>query len=219
MRNLILNSLLHGFEIQKTRARSGLMSYYRQIVLQLRYFDNGKGIVKEEIPKFSNHSTQQNEGMGGVGLGLHIVYNLVTQQLHGTIICESQPGVGTTFLIYIPLTSCLGATQECKLQLALSTLKCALLPSRRNVGVSEERRRGKHPCHQEETEPGLEERDVARNSFSRIRPRKEFRGTVSEEGRVCFSAMIIIQSVKRLQGMLTFLCLLFLLVFRACSVG
>ena len=42
-------------------------------------------------------------GQGGSGLGLHIVYNLVSQRLHGSISCESKPGKGTSFLIQIPL--------------------------------------------------------------------------------------------------------------------
>ena len=40
--------------------------------------------------------------LGGTGLGLHIVYNLVTQRLNGDITRESVPGQGTTFFIQIP---------------------------------------------------------------------------------------------------------------------
>jgi signal transduction histidine kinase len=35
-------------------------------------------------------------------LGLHIIYNLVTQQLKGTIRCESQAQRGTRFMIEFP---------------------------------------------------------------------------------------------------------------------
>ncbi len=38
-------------------------------------------------------------GEGGSGLGLHIVYNLVTQVLCGRIDCESANGRGTCFHI------------------------------------------------------------------------------------------------------------------------
>jgi signal transduction histidine kinase len=41
-------------------------------------------------------------GHGSTGLGLHIVYNLVTGTLQGRIDVESEPGLGTRFLIEIP---------------------------------------------------------------------------------------------------------------------
>ena len=37
-------------------------------------------------------------------MGLHIVYNIVSQRLHGTINCESKLGKGTTFNVTLPLT-------------------------------------------------------------------------------------------------------------------
>ena len=45
-------------------------------------------------------TTRRNEG--GTGLGLHIVYNLVTQQLGGRMMLDSRLGQGTTFRIIIP---------------------------------------------------------------------------------------------------------------------
>ncbi|MBF0429599.1 MAG: HAMP domain-containing histidine kinase, partial [Magnetococcales bacterium] len=41
---------------------------------------------------------------GGSGLGMHIVYNLVTQTLQGTIHCSSTPGQGVAFEILVPLS-------------------------------------------------------------------------------------------------------------------
>ena len=45
-------------------------------------------------------TTKRNQG--GTGLGLHIVYNLVTQTLQGAIEVHSQPGQGTEFAIALP---------------------------------------------------------------------------------------------------------------------
>ena len=45
-------------------------------------------------------TTRRNEG--GTGLGLHIIFNLVTQQLGGRLTFESKLGWGTRFRITIP---------------------------------------------------------------------------------------------------------------------
>jgi len=45
-------------------------------------------------------TTRRNEG--GTGLGLHIVYNIVTQQLGGRLSLASRPGQGTMFRITLP---------------------------------------------------------------------------------------------------------------------
>ena len=42
---------------------------------------------------------------GCSGLGMHIVYNLITQTLGGTVKCNSEPGKGTEFVVTIPMDS------------------------------------------------------------------------------------------------------------------
>ena len=39
----------------------------------------------------------------GTGLGMHIVYNLVTQRLKGKIECESKPGEGIIITMQMPV--------------------------------------------------------------------------------------------------------------------
>jgi signal transduction histidine kinase len=67
------------------------------------YSDNGKGIPEEILPKIFEPFFTTKRGKGGSGLGLHILYNLVTQKLKGTVQCESKKGKGTKFTIRIPL--------------------------------------------------------------------------------------------------------------------
>jgi signal transduction histidine kinase len=56
-------------------------------------------------PFFTTKGTMPNQhrrGHQGSGLGMSIVYNIVTQQLMGDISAESQENVGSTFIIRFP---------------------------------------------------------------------------------------------------------------------
>lgn len=101
--NFVMNSLMHGFE-QLQEGHITLDITTDQQMLYLRYADNGKGMSQAEQARIFEpfYTTKRGKG-GGSGLGLHIVYNLVTQKLHGNIACDSAPGAGTVFLIRIPL--------------------------------------------------------------------------------------------------------------------
>lgn len=71
--------------------------------LLLRYQDDGKGMDKKTLAKIFDPFFTTKRGKGGTGLGLHIVYNIATKTLGGSIKCESEPGKGTTFIITCPL--------------------------------------------------------------------------------------------------------------------
>ena len=96
--NMIMNSLLHAYELDE---QGQITVTFRQIEKHLifEYADDGKGIPPENISKIFEPFFTTKRGQGGSGLGLHIVYNLVTQKLNGTIHCESYPGMGTKFVI------------------------------------------------------------------------------------------------------------------------
>ena len=46
-----------------------------------------------------------NRQQGGSGLGMHIVYNLITQRLRGSIDLVTAPGAGTSFRMLLPRLS------------------------------------------------------------------------------------------------------------------
>lgn len=112
--NFVMNSVLHGFENRK-QGEIRVEVATRDETLLLRYSDDGCGIDEKNLRKIWEPFYSTKRGQGGSGLGLHIVYNLVTQTLNGVINCRSRIGEGTEFNIRIPLSdtgSELSPTQE-----------------------------------------------------------------------------------------------------------
>ena len=99
--NLVMNSLTHAYK----SGEKGVLSFELtsdENRLYLKYSDDGCGIPPENLSRIFEPFFTTARNQGGTGLGLHIVYNLVTQKLAGTIRCESEVGVGTTFFIDLP---------------------------------------------------------------------------------------------------------------------
>lgn len=100
--NLIINSINHGFE-GRLDGKISISVKENVDMLEIEYKDDGVGIPKENITKVFEPFFTTKRNQGGSGLGLQIVYNLVTQVLCGTIQCFSTLGEGTTFLLSVPL--------------------------------------------------------------------------------------------------------------------
>jgi signal transduction histidine kinase len=98
--NLILNSLVHGFE-GKSQGNIEITAQQKNGELEINYRDDGKGIPESNLNKIFDpfFSTDKK---AGTGPGLHIVYNLVNQKLQGTITCSSKKKKGVDFKIIIP---------------------------------------------------------------------------------------------------------------------
>jgi signal transduction histidine kinase len=100
--NLVMNSLVHGFR-DKSAGNIHIAGEIQGSHLSLRYEDDGMGIAAEILPKiFDPFFTTDKQT--GTGLGMHIVYNLVTQKLKGSVSCESEKGQGVLFIICMPLS-------------------------------------------------------------------------------------------------------------------
>ena len=72
--------------------------------ITLTYSDNGTGMSEEAVEKVFDPFFTTKRGSGGTGLGMHIVFNSVTQILKGQIYCESAHGKGTKFVLKLPVT-------------------------------------------------------------------------------------------------------------------
>jgi len=100
--NFISNSLIHAYnKDQKGIIKLQFEKHNDQ--LHFIYSDDGKGQEKDIQAKMFNPFFTTNREQGGSGLGLNIVYNLVTQKMKGSINIDSKPDFGTTFTIIIPI--------------------------------------------------------------------------------------------------------------------
>ncbi|MCB0189343.1 MAG: HAMP domain-containing histidine kinase, partial [Caldilineaceae bacterium] len=102
--NLLINSLVHGYPDDQ---HQGLLQFHATVTngsIHLVYQDNGVGIPTAHMTKIYEPFFTTARDRGGTGLGLHIVYNLVTQKRGGTIRHESQSNAGVTFYLELPLT-------------------------------------------------------------------------------------------------------------------
>jgi signal transduction histidine kinase len=97
--SLIQNAGLHAFEGTNEPIVT-ISAKIESDSVKLLVADNGNGMSEEVQAKAFDpfFTTKRGEG-GGTGLGLHIVHNLVTEALHGTIALRSAPGQGTEFTI------------------------------------------------------------------------------------------------------------------------
>lgn len=83
--NFIMNSITHGFGVnEKGNITISVKPTNNQTYL-INYQDNGKGIDKKHIAFVFEPFFTTNRKEGNSGLGMHIVYNLVTQKLNGNI--------------------------------------------------------------------------------------------------------------------------------------
>lgn len=100
--NLIINSIIHGFK----KAEIGIIKiecYRQDSNLKIIYSDTGRGISPENLEKIYEPFFTTNRKEGGTGLGLNIIYNIVTTKLNGSIICNSKENFGVEFIIDLKL--------------------------------------------------------------------------------------------------------------------
>lgn len=100
--NLLLNSLHHGYSDAEVGSIRLEVREVEDDILEISCSDNGQGIPAELLPKIFEPFFTTKRGEGGSGLGLHVVYNIVTAKLGGTIKVQSVEGRGTTFRLRLP---------------------------------------------------------------------------------------------------------------------
>ncbi|MBL4692050.1 MAG: PAS domain S-box protein [Magnetovibrio sp.] len=107
--SLTNNSRIHGF-------KEGGRSEERQITIKvdhepnakhiiMSYSDNGRGINEKNKSRIFEPFFTTLRKQGGTGLGLHIIHNLITDVLGGTIDFRSKVGEGVCFRMELPIKS------------------------------------------------------------------------------------------------------------------
>ncbi len=99
--NLITNSIHHAFaNTREKNIRIQLNETAEQV--EIHYADNGCGIADNIRQKIFEPFFTTARRTGGSGLGLSIVYNLVTQKLGGDIVIDEDQGGGAKFSLTLP---------------------------------------------------------------------------------------------------------------------
>lgn len=109
--NLVNNALLHAFQHSDTGTMSISACQDGKFVL-IEFSDNGCGMSEATVARAFEPFFTTRLGSGGSGLGLYLVYNLVTAALDGEITMHSEVDVGTRFLLKLPLVAKLHQAEE-----------------------------------------------------------------------------------------------------------
>jgi PAS domain S-box-containing protein len=100
--NLLMNAVVHAFP----QGRSGRINIKIRACgrndIEIAVSDNGCGMSADLRRQAFNPFFTTRRSEGSIGLGLHIVHNIVFNRLGGRINLESQPGEGTRIRMIVP---------------------------------------------------------------------------------------------------------------------
>lgn len=100
--NLINNSINHGFdEAKNVQAEIQISLMQKENHLIIHYQDNGRGLSEHERMHIFEPFFTTDRKAGNVGLGMSILFNLVTQKLKGQLQLDP-PGKGFGITIELP---------------------------------------------------------------------------------------------------------------------
>jgi two-component system NtrC family sensor kinase len=103
LNQVFMNVLLNAVQSMDGKGTITISSERREHEVAIRIGDTGKGIPPEHLPRvFDPGFTTKGVGVG-TGLGLSIAYQIM-QKHAGSIECQSQLGVGTTFTLRLPIS-------------------------------------------------------------------------------------------------------------------
>ncbi len=99
--NMVVNSLVHGFE-EGQAGKIKITGTTDGDFIDFDYSDDGIGMDNATLSQLFDPFFTTKRGSGGSGLGAHILYNLVTGALGGTVKVVSAPGMGLHYKLRFP---------------------------------------------------------------------------------------------------------------------
>jgi PAS domain S-box-containing protein len=100
--NLFLNSVAHAFPDGKPGTVDIKVRESGKDNVEILFSDNGCGMSLDVRRRAFDPFFTTRRDQGGTGLGLHIVYSIVTNRLGGRLDLDSEPGGGTRIQIILP---------------------------------------------------------------------------------------------------------------------
>ncbi|MET4390938.1 PAS domain S-box-containing protein [Bradyrhizobium sp. F1.4.3] len=102
MTNLLMNAVVHAFPHGTSGTINVEIRTSGQDDIEIAISDNGCGMSEELRRQAFNPFFTTRRSEGSIGLGLHIVHNIVFNRLGGRISLESAPGEGTRIWMIVP---------------------------------------------------------------------------------------------------------------------
>jgi PAS domain S-box-containing protein len=100
--NLFLNAVAHAFPDGKSGTVDIQVREFGRDNVEIVFSDNGCGMSLDVRRRAFDPFFTTRRDQGGTGLGLHIVYSIVTNRLGGRLDLDSEPGGGTRIRIILP---------------------------------------------------------------------------------------------------------------------
>lgn len=110
--NFVNNALLHAFEGRLAGTVIIRASPTNEEEVRMTVSDDGNGIPEADQRRIFDPFFTTKLGRGGSGLGLNIVYNIVTTVLGGKVGVDSRVGAGTTFTLKMPVSAPVTRNQD-----------------------------------------------------------------------------------------------------------
>jgi len=100
--NLFLNAVAHAFPDGRSGVVDIKVRESGKDNVEIIFSDNGCGMSLDVRRRAFDPFFTTRRDQGGTGLGLHIVYSIVTNRLGGRLDLDSEPGGGTRIQIILP---------------------------------------------------------------------------------------------------------------------